>query len=83
MADLMTLQPNININLYIVAPDERKDKVRSEINRPTFANARLPRACRYISYSKLTARIEQAKKTGFLRYLNLGFLDEISEDMSK
>ena len=24
MADLMTLQPNININLYIVAPDERK-----------------------------------------------------------
>ena len=42
MSDLITLQPNLNINLFIVAPDERRDKVRSEINRPTFDGVRLP-----------------------------------------
>ena len=82
MSDLMTLQPNITINLFIVAPDARREKVRSEINRPTFADSRLPQACRYIAYSKLIERIETAKATGFLRYLNLSFLDEISEKMT-
>lgn len=83
MSDLMTLQPNININLFIVAPDDRREKVKSEIKRPTFANARLPRVCRYIAYSRLTNRIDQAKAGGFLRYLNPSFLDEIAEDMTK
>ena len=83
MSDLMTLQPNITINLFIVAPDARREKVKTEINRPTFANARLPRKCRYIPYSKLTSRIEQANIGGFLRYLNPTFLDEIAEDMRR
>lgn len=81
MSDLMTLQPNININLFIVAPDDRREKVKSEIKRPTFAKARLPRVCRYIAYSRLTNRIEQAKAGGFLRYLNPSFLEEIAEDI--
>ena len=81
MSDLMTLQPNININLFIVAPDDRREKVKSEIKRPTFAKARLPRVCRYIAYSRLMNRIEQAKTGGFLRYLNPSFLDEIAEDI--
>ena len=34
MSDLLALQPNLNIKLYIVAPDERKDKVEQEIRRP-------------------------------------------------
>ncbi|MCY4020843.1 MAG: EVE domain-containing protein [Chloroflexi bacterium] len=83
MSDLMTLQPNININLFVVAPDDRREKVRSEIKRPTFDNARLPRVCRYIAYSKLTNRIDQAKTGGFLRYLNPSFLDEIAEDLTE
>jgi hypothetical protein len=32
MADLITMQPNINIPLYIVAPDERRNKVIQEVN---------------------------------------------------
>ena len=83
MSDLMTLQPNININLFIVAPEDRREKVISEIKRPTFPNARLPRVCRYIAYSRLTNRIDQANAGGFLRYLNPSFLDEIAEDMTK
>ena len=37
MADLLTLQQNIDIRLHIVAPTERRDKVFSEIRRPVFA----------------------------------------------
>lgn len=36
MSDLLALQPNLDINLYLVAPDERRDKVEQEILRPTF-----------------------------------------------
>src|SRR4029077_21100393 len=37
MSDLLALQPNLDIKLYLVAPDERRNKVEQEILRPTFA----------------------------------------------
>jgi hypothetical protein len=37
MSDLLALQPNLEINLFLVAPDVRRDKVEQEILRPTFA----------------------------------------------
>jgi len=42
MADLIAMQPNIKINLYLVAPDDRFEKVFSEINRPTFSKLKPP-----------------------------------------
>ena len=36
MSDLLSLQPNLDIDLYLVAPDERRNKVQQEILRPTF-----------------------------------------------
>jgi hypothetical protein len=36
MSDLIAMQPDLNIPLYIVAPDERREKVLAEVNRPTF-----------------------------------------------
>jgi hypothetical protein len=44
MADLIALQPNLNIPLYIVAPADRREKVISEINRPTFRRLDPPMA---------------------------------------
>ncbi|MYD10633.1 MAG: hypothetical protein F4X02_11400 [Chloroflexi bacterium] len=82
MSDLLAQQPNINIDLYIVAPDVRRDKVKTEINRPTFRNLGLPRHCRYIGYSKLTKKIEQAKRGGFLHHLNHTILDELAERLT-
>jgi hypothetical protein len=38
MADLIALQPDINIRLHIVAPDEKHDRVMSEIKRPIFSS---------------------------------------------
>ncbi len=31
MSDLVAMQPNLNIPLYLVAPDERREKVISEV----------------------------------------------------
>ena len=83
MSDLIALQPNLNINLFIVAPDVRRDKVKSEINRPTFAKLNLPKRCRYIAYSRLTQKIDQATRGGFLRHLSPSILDELAEVMDK
>ena len=85
MADLITMQPNINIPLFIVAPDDRRDKVQREINRPVFTKAlkkSLPDICRYISYSALKEGVEQTESGGFLRHLKPEyFFDEIAEPM--
>ncbi len=84
MADLMTMQPNIDIPLYIVAPDERQEKIVREINRPIFKQAlRKPLAqiCRYIPYSKLLSKFEIAREQGFLSHLTPSFLDEIAEEV--
>jgi len=53
MADLIAMQPNINIPLYIVAPDKRREKVITEINRPTFSRLEpgLNEICRFLSFS--------------------------------
>ncbi len=82
MSDLIALQPNLNIDLFIVAPDERRDKVKSEINRPTFAKLKLLQRCRYIAYSRLTQKIDQATRGGFLRHLSHTILDELAEKMT-
>src|SRR5205814_5615000 len=37
MADLIALQPNMNINLHIVAPLNKREKVLKEIQRPVFS----------------------------------------------
>src|SRR4051794_1820025 len=74
MSDLITMQPNLNIPLYIVAPGERRDKVVREINRPTFARLSPPmsQVCRFISFEELRRQLELAK--GFLQYLRPEFL---------
>jgi hypothetical protein len=79
MSDLVAMQPNLNIPLYLVAPDERREKVFVEVNRPTFSRLSPPLVdvCRYISFSTLKARLEEA--AAFVRYLKPEFLDELSE----
>ena len=56
MADLLALQQNMDIRLHIVAPDERRDKVFSEIRRPVFAlliRAGLASRCTFLSYESV------------------------------
>jgi hypothetical protein len=61
MSDLVALQPNTAIDLYIVAPDERAQRVRDQILRPTFEAFEPPlrKKCRYLSTSNL-GRLDEA-----------------------
>jgi len=79
MSDLLTMQPNITINLYIVGPDERHTKFENEVARPTFAARARPlhSLCRFLPYSKLCDRLEEARNV--IRFLRPEFLDEIAE----
>jgi hypothetical protein len=58
MADLLALQPNMDIRLHIVAPDERRDKVFHEMARPVFMlleRGPLTASCTFISYESVDA----------------------------
>ena len=56
MADLVALQPDINIALHIVAPPEKREKVLQEIRRPVFSlleGRALAEMCTYLSYDSI------------------------------
>ena len=58
MADLLALQPNMEIRLHIVAPPERREKVFEELRRPVFSlleRGPLAGLCTYLSYDDLDA----------------------------
>jgi len=81
MSDLVALQPNLNISLYIVAPDERRNKVSQEILRPTFMLRQKPLAeiCGFISTSELIEKVQGAQKLGLTSSLKPEFLDQLAE----
>jgi predicted RNA-binding protein len=79
MSDLVAMQPNLNIPLYLVAPDERREKVIEEANRPTFSRLSPPlsQVCRFIPISGLREYLKQAE--AYIRYMKPDFLEELSE----
>lgn len=79
MSDLIAMQPNLSIPLYLVAPDDKREKVMTEVNRPTFLKLSPPLSdvCRYISFSSLKEQIKKAAP--YIRFLKAEFLDELSE----
>jgi hypothetical protein len=85
MSDLLALQPNLEINLFLVAPDERQDKVEQEIRRPTFALRDKPLAdvCGFISFSKLMEKLAGIRKLGLANSLKPDFLQKTAEYYSE
>ncbi len=79
MSDLISMQPNLAMPLYIVAPDERREKVKEEISRPTFSKLPTPLSdlCRYIPFSAIRANVDKAGP--LVKYLNPQFLDDFAE----
>src|SRR5262249_5126164 len=78
MADLLALQPNMDIRLCIVAPDERRDKVFREMRRPVFAyleRGPLSRDCTFISYESVDAIRHQEH----LAHMNYTVIKEYEE----
>jgi len=78
MADLLALQPNMDIKLHIVAPDERREKVFQELRRPVFSlleRGPLSESCTYLSYQSVT----ELSKEKHLSHLSDSVLDEYAE----
>jgi hypothetical protein len=76
MSDLMALQPNLDIDLYLVAPDERRDKVEQELLRPTFGlrDKPLAKICGFLPFSVLCEKLAGIKKLGLSGSLKPSFL---------
>lgn len=79
MADLLALQPNMDIRLHIVAPLEKRDKVFQEIRRPVFSlleRGPLSELCTYLSYDALRELATQKH----LAHLSDTVVDEYAEE---
>lgn len=85
MSDLLALQPNLDIKLYLVAPEERRDKVEQEILRPTFSlrEKALPGVCGFLPFNRLCETVEGARKLKLAASLQPGFLESVAEYFGK
>ena len=81
MSDLMALQPNLDISLYLVAPDERRAKVEQEVLRPTFSLREKPLAkiCGFLPFSTLCEKVEGIRKLRLSGSLKPTFLKTTAE----
>jgi len=78
MADLLALQPNMQIRLHIVAPDERREKVLREIKRPVFSlldHGPLYEKCTFLSYDA----VQSISHEKHLTHMSDTILDEYEE----
>jgi hypothetical protein len=76
MSDLLALQPNLDINLYLVAPDERREKVEQKLLRPTFSLREKPLAklCGFLPFTRFCEKLAGIRKLGLCDSLKPGFL---------
>ena len=80
MADLLALQPNMDIKLHIVAPTSRREKVFQELQRPVFSlleKGALSEFCTFLSYESLN----ELAKQKHLSYLSDSVLEEYEEEV--
>jgi hypothetical protein len=79
MADLLALQPNMDIKLHIVAPSARRDKVFREIQRPVFSlleRGPLAESCTLLPYESLI----ELSSVKHLEHMGVTVLDEYAEE---
>jgi predicted RNA-binding protein len=79
MADLLALQPNMDIRLHIVAPAARREKVFQELRRPVFSlldRGPLSESCTFLSYDSVRELVQQPH----LSYLSDSVLEEYDEE---
>jgi hypothetical protein len=82
MADLMALQPNMDIRLHIVAPESRRDKVFEEILRPVFSlleNHPLSERCTLLVYDS----VRELAHTPKLEYMSEKVIEQYEESAAE
>lgn len=78
MADLLALQPNMDIRLHIVAPFDKRERVLREIRRPVFSlldRGPLYSRCSFLSYDSIDALSE----TQYLAHMSDSIVAEYEE----
>ena len=79
MADLLALQPNMDIKLHIVTPEARKDRVFAELCRPVFSfldRGPLAECCTYLSYDS----VRELMTHPHLHHLSASVLEDYTEE---
>jgi hypothetical protein len=79
MADLLALQPNMEIRLHIVAPEDRRDKVFQELRRPVFSlldRGPLSESCTFLTYDS----VRELSSLPHLVHLSDSVLDDYEEE---
>lgn len=72
MTDFMVRVPNIAVDMHVVAPSSDEDKVRKEIDRPTFQSILEPAEhcnMRYLSFDDVRDTYETVERAGPLQDL--------------
>jgi hypothetical protein len=78
MADLLSLQPMIDIKIHIVAPESRREAVIQQITRPVFAvmeKGPLSELCSFISYDSINEVFIEKK----LSHMTDSIIDDYAE----
>jgi hypothetical protein len=78
MADLIALQPNMNINLHIVAPAAKRETALREPKRPVFSlleGRALSEMCSYLSNDNVQDLLE----TKHLAHLSDAVIEDYAE----
>jgi len=78
MADLLSLQPMLDIKIHIVAPITRRDAVFKQISRPVFAvmeKKPLTEFCSFVSYDSINELLKEKR----LEYMSDTILDKYLE----
>jgi hypothetical protein len=78
MADLLALQPMLDIKIHIVSPADRRGEVFNQISRPVFSvmeKGPLSELCTYISYDS----VYELSKERQLEFMKPTIIDEFSE----
>jgi hypothetical protein len=76
MSDLVELVPALKMELYIVAPRERQQKVLRELARPTFRRIGLSDICRFVAVDDLAALLK--KLEGLKGFVQPEIIDTIA-----
>jgi hypothetical protein len=81
LSDLVELVPALKLNLYIVAPNERKAKVLRELARPTFRRIGLGDTCKFVAVEDLHSLVKQL--TSFKGHVQPSIIDTIAAASSE
>jgi hypothetical protein len=79
MSDFLAMQPNLDIKLHLVGPDDRYEEFVREVARPTFAPRPKPlhSICGFVPYCRLCQRLDEARNV--IRFLKPEFINEIAQ----